>query len=49
MDILFVALICGFFGLAVLFVRLCDSIVGADTASTDETTAPVEEEEVAAS
>ncbi|MDP9073869.1 MAG: hypothetical protein M3N98_06760 [Actinomycetota bacterium] len=29
-DLLFVAIIVGFFGLAALFIRGCDRIIGAD-------------------
>lgn len=45
-DLLFVAMIVAFFGLAYLLVRACDAIIGpdpaptADDTSTDETDRP---------
>jgi hypothetical protein len=41
-DLVFVAVVAGFFALAVLFVRACDRLVGPDTdlAAVPPTSAP---------
>lgn len=46
-DFLFVLIIVGFFGLAVLFVRLCVSIVGEDTVLPEEVDTSIDDEVVA--
>jgi hypothetical protein len=49
-DLLFMAIIVGFFLLAALFVRACDRIIGAEEAPATSTPAeaPAEREPVAA-
>jgi hypothetical protein len=52
-DVLFVLILVAFFALAVLFVRACDRIIGADTdvvGTTDDVTAgdTADEDRVAA-
>ena len=46
-DFLLVLIIVAFFGLAVLFVRLCGSIVGEDTVELDDTGTSIDDEVVA--
>ncbi len=36
-DVLFLAILVAFFGLAVVFVRACDRIVGPDVGAVDTT------------
>jgi hypothetical protein len=37
LDLLFIAIVIAFFGLAALFVRFCDSVVGPDEAALAQT------------
>jgi hypothetical protein len=43
-DVLFVAIIVAFFGVAVLLVRACDAIIGPDPAPVEEPDELVEAE-----
>ena len=47
-DVAFVAIIIAFFGLAALFVRFCDSVIGADEEMLTESSALTDSEELAA-
>jgi hypothetical protein len=47
-DLLLLAVLCAFFGLALLFVKACERIVGPDTEAERLTTEAAEPDEVAA-
>jgi len=47
-DLLFVLIVCGFFGVAALLVRACDRIIGPDEAVVSAADQPDEPDEVAA-
>jgi hypothetical protein len=47
-DLLFIGLMIGFFALAVVLVRVCDRIIGADDDVVVGTVEPVDEIEMAA-
>jgi hypothetical protein len=48
-DLLFIAIIVAFFGVAVLLVRACDAIIGPDPAPSIEATIEPDEVEVVTS
>ena len=47
-DIVFLAILTAFFGLAVLFVRACDWLIGPAAAPADDDATEVDAEELAA-
>jgi hypothetical protein len=47
-DVVFLAILIGFFTLAVLFVRACDRIVGPDTQAIDTADTKADASEAAA-
>jgi hypothetical protein len=47
-DVAFVAIIIAFFGLAALFVRFCDSVIGADDETLGDDSERAESERLAA-
>ena len=47
-DVAFVAIILAFFGLAALFVRFCDRVIGPDEEAAPETAHPTQSEQLAA-
>jgi hypothetical protein len=47
-DVAFVAIIIAFFGLAALFVRFCDQVIGVDEETLTESSELADSEELAA-
>jgi hypothetical protein len=47
-DVVLLAVLCAFFGLAVVFVKACERIVGSDTGAERVATEPALSDEVAA-